>query len=185
MRELRKGAEEQAIKQQKANEEARAREMRNAAAQQAAGDVVVERLSGQPMSVEHDVAAKTLNFTMRATVGAPELLTTNSAVYYEFEVLERSEGIAQIRFALEGGITRCDTDTDFKGVGENSSSWGVDGIRCCRWEERGSGKEAKTHQHASWNCKWHSGDVIGVAANVDMGKIAISKNGIWEHRRVV
>ena len=38
----------------------------------------------------------------------------------------------------------------------------------------------KDTSHAlEWPCEWDSGDVIGIAANVDLGKIAVSKNGDW------
>ena len=50
------------------------------------------------------------------------------------------------------------------------TSWGVDGTRCFKWVGA---------QSAVWACKWAIGDVIGLAANVDVGKIATSKNGNW------
>jgi len=30
-----------------------------------------------------------------------------------------------------------------------------------------------------WPCEWLVGDVVGLAANIDVGQIAMSKNGIW------
>merc|ERR550532_3150818 len=56
-----------------------------------------------------------------------------------------------------------------EGVGDDGNSWGFDGSRKMKW-------------HAGcqpWNCSWSASDVIGLAANVDVGKIAISKNGVW------
>ena len=56
------------------------------------------------------------------------------------------------------------------GCGDKPSSWALDGDRCRKWFE---GAESE------WPCKWVPGDVIGFAANMDAGKVAVSKNGKW------
>ncbi len=40
--------------------------------------------------------------------------------------------------------------------------------------------ETSDSKDTPWPCSWAVGDVIGLAANLDLGKIAVSKNGSWE-----
>jgi hypothetical protein len=170
-------------------------EKENFAAQRASGDIVVERLQGCPADVTHDVAAKTLQFDDFATAGAPAALTTSGVLYFEITVLESSdweddpegsdsedsenelftegsdseEALLQIGFSLKDGIERGDMLLS-DGCGDKPSSWALDGVRCRKWFE---GAESE------WPCTWVPGDVIGFAANVDAGKVAVSKNGKW------
>ena len=167
---------------------ARQMEEENVVAQHAAGDIVVERLQGCPADVTHDVVAKTLQFDDFATAGAPAALTTSGVLYFEIAVLEGSDGDCsqerrgllseaslQIGFSLEGGIDRGDSpvlnvDRYQYGCGDKPSSWALDGVRCRKWFEG---------TQSEWPCEWMPGDVIGFAANVDAGKVAVSKNGKW------
>merc|ERR1711920_972466 len=82
------------------------------------------------------------------------------------EVLE-SQGIPQCGFAAEDFATM-DKYTG-EGVGDDANSWGFDGVRSARWYDGSNG----------WDCSWSAGDVIGFAANIKLGKIAVSKNGSW------
>jgi thiol-disulfide isomerase/thioredoxin len=93
---MERGAEEAKAKAAALAQAAAEKEKEDAAAQRQAGDVVVLRLSGAPVEVEHDVAAKTVKFKSFCTVGAPEALATCGVVYYEFEVLINEGGIPQI-----------------------------------------------------------------------------------------
>merc|ERR1711907_246441 len=65
-------------------------------------------------------------------------------------------------------FSTCDSETG-EGVGDDSGSWGFDGTRRCAWFDGSK----------PWGGQWSEGDVIGFAANVDAGKIAVSKNGVW------
>ena len=145
------------------------KENENAEAQRLAGDVVVLRLSGEPINVEHDITTTTVKFEGVSTVGAPETLVTSGVVYYEFEVLSIDGGAPQIGFALKDGLELSYTHLGV-GCGNNDTSWALDGARQVKLF---GGKKAK------WPCRWGCGDVIGLAANVDAGKIAVSKNGNW------
>ena len=59
------------------------------------GGVVVLRMTGTPVDVEHDISAKTVKFKTFCAVGAPEALVKSGVLCYEFEVLENdSEGAA-------------------------------------------------------------------------------------------
>jgi len=156
--------------EQKATEKTKAAIKAEATAleeQTAKGVPVVKRLRGEPgVSFEHDIAAKTLAMKGFPTLGAPELLFKSGVLYYEIEVLE-SEGIPQCGFAGIG--FESSDERSGEGVGDDSNSWGFDGKRQARWYD-GS---------AEWPCEWKTGDVIGFAANIDIGKIAVSKNGSW------
>lgn len=137
--------------------------------QAAKGGPVVKRLRGEPgVSFEHDVATRTLKLSGFPTLGAPELLAKAGVLYYEIEVLE-SEGIPQCGFASSDFAVN--DENSGCGVGDDATSWGFDGARQARWHE-GS---------VAWPCTWTTGDIIGFAANVDCGRIAVSKNGNWRH----
>lgn len=135
--------------------------------QAAKGVPVVKRLRGEPgISFEHDVAANTLAMNNFPTLGAPEMLVKSGVLYYEIQVLE-GQGIPQCGFA--GIDFELNDAYSGDGVGDCDNSWGFDGVRQARWHN-GS---------AEWPCTWTAGDVIGLAANIDIGKIAVSKNGSW------
>jgi hypothetical protein len=123
------------------------KEKENAAAQRKARDVVVLRMSGKPVDLEHDITAKTVKFKTFCAVGAPEALVKSGVLYYEFEVLASdSEGaVAQIGFALKNSF---ETGEEFvvegeeeeghgTGCGDNDKSWGLDGTRCLKWFDGG------------------------------------------------
>jgi hypothetical protein len=58
---------------------------------------------------------------------------------------------------------------DNNGVGDDAHSWSVDGKRRLLW----------TNGKRPWSVSWAEGDVVGLAANPDCGKIAVSLNGEW------
>jgi hypothetical protein len=138
----------------------------------------VQRFIGRPADVEHDISDNTLEFHAFSTVGAREALVTSGVAYYEFQVLEfqvlvhvntKTDASAQMGFALKDSLQPSKKKSS-NGCGDTDTSWGVDGTRCFKWVGA---------QSAVWACKWAIGDVIGLAANVDVGKIATSKNGNW------
>merc|ERR1719453_1780598 len=96
-----------------------------------------------------------------------EQLTTSGVIYYEAAVLETG-GIPQLGFATSG-FARGDAAPCGEGVGDDSNSWALDGARKCKWGG----------DMSPWACSWDVGDVVGLAANIDSGKIAVSKNGSW------
>merc|ERR1712194_801510 len=105
-------------------------------------------------------------FQAFASIGSPDSIATSGVLYYEVELLHLS-GLPQFGFATTSFA--CTDENSGDGVGDDDGSWGLDGVRQLAWYD-GS---------ASWECKWSVGDVIGFAANVDLGKIAVSKNGDW------
>merc|ERR1711972_127714 len=137
-------------------------------AQRVAGGPVLKRLIGAPgEALELEPKSREVRFKMFSTVGAPDSMVKSGVLYYEVEMLP-SQGIPQLGFAsgeFQTGIDECQGD----GVGDDGESWGLDGIRQLAWH--GGGK--------AWPCEWSAGDIIGLAANVDLGKIAVAKNGDW------
>jgi thiol-disulfide isomerase/thioredoxin len=138
------------------------------ASQKASGGPVMKRLRGTPgEALDHDPSTRTIQFSEFATIGTPDSLVKSGTIYYEVEVLE-SDGIPQIGFATPSFQTGVDTQTG-EGIGDDEFSWGFDGVRKLAWF---AGSKP-------WPCEWLVGDVLGFAANIDVGKIAVSKNGIW------
>ena len=143
--------------------------------QRASGGPVLQRLRGKcGLSVSHDVTSRILSLEDFPTVGAPGMLSASGIIYYELELLTKPDCLTpQIGFAtrhFEIGINEYSGD----GVGDDGHSWGVDGERQLLFCA-GSSRAHNRH----WPCLWVAGDIIGLAANVDEGKVAVSKNGSW------
>lgn len=128
----------------------------------------------------HDPAERTVEFCQFATIGAPSYCanrptSAEKVLYYELEILQ--DLAAPLSFACAGfDSTRVGADAGAPrlvggGVGDDDESWGVDGVRSLAWHGGGYGRR--------WGCQWAVGDVISLAANVDVGKIAVAKNGAW------
>lgn len=137
-------------------------------AQRASGGAVLQRLRGTPgEALSHDLAGRTIQFFEFATIGSPSSLTKSGIIYYEIEVVS-AEGVPQIGFA--GPSFESQDEPSGEGVGDDKVSWGFDGTRKLAWFDG----------ETDWAVGWEAGDVIGFAANIDEGKIAVSKNGDWE-----
>jgi len=129
---------------------------------------ILQRLTGSPLDVQHDVATKTISFDEFCTAGAPNLLTTKGVLYYELEVL-KNDGATQFGFAKKDGVVLSNQYVN-EGTGDNGTSWAVDAIRGVKWH---GGRDEE------WAGSWEVGTVLGFAANIDKGMIAISKDGDW------
>jgi len=149
------------VEREIANEEAR-----EVSEQESEGGPVVKRVRGRPGSSTIDPQEHTVMFNRFSSVGAPKMLTTSGVLYFEVEVLD-IDGMSQVGFASELFILA--SEETIEGVGDDMESWAVDGTNCCALHD-----VAK-----DWTCSWVVGDVVGLAANVDVGKIAVSKNGCW------
>lgn len=130
--------------------------------------VILQRLAGRPQEVQHDAATKTIRFGEFSTAGAPNLLATKGVLYYELEVL-RNDGCSQFGFAKEDGVVLSNQHVN-AGAGDNGTSWAVDGQRCVKWHDG---------NQVEWAGSFEVGNVLGLAANIDKGMIATSKNGDW------
>ena len=110
----------------------------------------------------------TVNFEMFETVGVP-LRATSGKIFYEVEVLMMGTG-AQFGWAT----TTFDVSTHhccYSGVGDDDSSWAVDGERTLKW----------SNGSTSWGEAWKVGDTIGFAADLVTGELRFGRNGSWEH----
>lgn len=92
-----------------------------------------------------------------------------SKAYYELTVV-RLGARPQFGFA-SAGFNAAEGETN-QGVGDDASSWGVDGRRMKKWHAGES----------SYPCKWHPGDVVGLACDLVSGKIHVSVNGYYGWR---
>jgi hypothetical protein len=133
------------------------------------GAVVVKRLIGNPVDVTHNVVERVISTTAFCTFGALNLLAVSGVLYYEIEIIA-SHGQPQFGFANKDGMDSSDGSSTI-GAGDNDKSWALDGIRRIKWHGGEQGP---------WNCRWKEGTIVGLAANVDTGMIAVSKDGNWD-----
>jgi hypothetical protein len=110
------------------------------------------------------------------TIGAPGSIVTSGVAFYEVEVLSlqgnrwRTRCCPQFGWAT-GDFTRAVGARTGEGVGDDTCSWGVDGVRVKAWGDGGG------HDYGQ---AWQEGDIIGCAANLDTGAISFGLNGSWE-----
>ena len=135
-------------------------------------DTLVERITGPPDIFKYDSAQSTVNVGLSwCTAGTPSMYSKDGILYYEVEIREEQySGCIKVGFSLENGIARSD-DYSFSNVGDTEESWAIDG----------SGSYKYNNGLLSWPGSWKVGDIIGLAANVDLGMIAVSKNGKWDN----
>ncbi|KAL7536791.1 hypothetical protein ACHAXR_011395 [Thalassiosira sp. AJA248-18] len=115
-------------------------------------------------------------FQGNTTVGVPDLLTSSGVIYYEVEM----NGLPvmflmpriQFGYSLANGMEVTDVYSEI-GVGNNIKSWGFCGLT-------GHKIHVDRFDDEISSSKWGPGKVIGIAANVDKGMIAISVDGDWK-----
>jgi len=138
-------------------------------AQQNAGSYVVKRVIGEPGAVRYDPCERLVELASSFPTAAIDRHdATDGVLYYEVEIVELSS-TPQFGFAVKDTILK-QTSSSGKGVGDLEKSWAIDGSRGNLWS---CGEEK------AWNCSWVVGDTVGLAVNVNEGKIAASKNGKW------
>ena len=138
---------------------------------------VIKRLTGSPTDVSKDYKKQEICFsTFFTTYGVPELVAKSGIIYYEIKILQLA-GIPQFGFAIKDSlgdnkeVSPCSVDdVTADGCGDFEGSWAIDGQR---------GSRFKHGESVKWNCAWEAGTVVGLAANIDKGMIAVSKNGKW------
>jgi len=137
--------------------------------QEAAEAPVVVHLGGVRLGRKHDHRLFALHFGRGlTTVGVPGALTFSGVLYYEVSILV-SLGVPLFGFATRG----FEAEGGSPVLGSDDVSWAVNGFQ-----------QVLSHGGRSrpWSCEWKVGDVIGLAANVDAGKIALCK-GEWSDPR--
>jgi len=138
--------------------------------QRLAGGIVLKRVTGEPVSVMHMLPDRRFLFQSGfSTISAPDAVVKSGISYYELEIQELAP-CTQFGFTLAGEAVNIINDNSDSGVGDDAKSWAVDGHRELLWHDGAAGE---------FPCSWKSGDVVGFAVNVELGKIAVSKNGKW------
>jgi SpoVK/Ycf46/Vps4 family AAA+-type ATPase len=140
---------------------------------------VIKRLTGSPSDVSKDDKKQEMIFlTFFTTYGVPELLAKSGIIYCEIKILHLA-GIPQFGFAKKDALgdnkeaSPCSVDdVTADGCDDFDGSWAIDGQRGLRF---------KHGESIMWNCAWEAGMVVGLAANIDKGMVAISKNGTWSN----
>ncbi len=100
----------------------------------------------------------------------PLLDQESGTLYYEVNILSADAscicqfGVAGTKFALY-------TDYSNEGVGDDTTSWAVDGMRQKLWHK------GHMSQASSWGGAWRPGDVIGISVDLDQGTMSASVNG--------
>jgi mitochondrial chaperone BCS1 len=142
-------------------------------------DYVVKRLTGSPTDATHDFNKQEIVFEgFFLTYGVADLFKSSGVLYYEISIQNvQGPQAIQLGFAKKDTIEGENTEMPSthaitnNGCGDYVGSWSIDGFRRIKFE---NGEEKP------WNCKWKPGIVIGLAANVDAGMIAVSVDGNWE-----
>ena len=87
---------------------------------------------------------------------------------YEIEIVELDStpqfGFASASFERQRGKTG-------NGVGDDDSSWAVDGVRQQAWHKL----DGKTYA-----CEWKAGDVVGLACDLEAMQVLVSVNGSFD-----
>jgi nucleoredoxin len=125
-----------------------------------AGKVVLKQHRGRgTCAFSHTIEFKNFNTFVA------DIKLSNGRFYYEVEVLSL-QGVIQFGVCTDGFDARADSRGE--GVGDDSFSFGVDGVRQCKWPGGEFGSE------------WADGQVIGFAIDMsksDSGSIAVSVDG--------
>ena len=120
---------------------------------------------GEAGAVQVDVDARTVSFTGSfATVRSAQRCPLGGKGYYEIEILEILQ-YPQYGFAAPNFLHVLGASNN--GVGDDAHSWAVDGARQRRWHHAGE----------PYECTWQTGDVIGLACDLDKMQMHVSLNG--------
>ena len=103
-----------------------------------------------------------------STAAVPQCATASGQVRYEVTLLDMGPypqiGWATPAFAHTDELTG-------EGTGDDEHSWAADGARQSAWHGG--------QQRPGYDVTWATGDVIGVAADLDNRSLSFAKNGEW------
>jgi len=118
--------------------------------------------------IKQDYSVKFDNFnTFKA-----EVQLSSGRWYYEIEVV-KIESVCQFGWATAGFDAT--EEPRGQGVGDDTVSWGFDGIRRNLWGDNQSGQSPDDN---SYGPEWNNGDVLGLAVDVDQKSLSFFVNGI-------
>jgi len=124
---------------------------------------------GFPSDLKMDHADRAIDFVGDfTTVRSQSMCPVGSRGYFELEIISMPTA-PLFGFASAGHISIRGKSPN--GVGDDFSSWAVDGARKFKWHRR-----RKTRKE-DWDCGWRDGDVIGLACDLVEGKLHVSLNG--------
>ena len=101
------------------------------------------------------------------TVAASDAYVKTGRVFFEARI-DAAVGCVQLGW-ISDGFARSDEPSG-EGVGDNRHGWAADGLRQCKWH----GAELP-----GFDASWATGDVVGVAADLDAGRLHFAVNGAW------
>jgi hypothetical protein len=102
-----------------------------------------------------------------STAAVPQCISASGQVRYEVTLLDMGR-CPQIGWATPSfGHTHERTGD---GTGDDEHSWAADGARQSAWHGG---------QRPGYDVAWATDDVIGVAADLDVGSLSFAKNGEW------
>jgi len=121
---------------------------------------------GMGETVQLDVTEQTVAFSNnRATLRSTQRCPLGAKGYYELEILGYDNypqyGFAAAAFARVLGASNIE-------VGDDALSWAVDGENRCTMHNNEQGEYA---------CKWKTGDVVGLACDLESMQLHVSVNG--------
>lgn len=90
--------------------------------------------------------------------------------YFEYEIESVPDTFQFV------GICNSSADTDF-----NASYMGYGDNASYEWGYRASGSKYAASSNSGYGASWTTGDIIGVALDMDNGAIWMSKNGAWQN----
>ena len=117
-----------------------------------------------------------LDFSSFATVGVPDRFQTSGILYYEIDIMKQRPGFTlHFGLSLANGVELANGARyleEFETIGDNCRSWGFNGVSGYKLHRGEFGDNRLTP-------KWGIGSVIGIAANLDTGMIAVSRDNNW------
>ena len=129
--------------------------------------IVVRRVRGSPAGSSVD-AAQCCKFDDFNTIAASDVYVKTGRVFFEARI-DVAVGCVQLGW-ISDGFARSDKPSDGDGVGDDLHSWAGDGLRQQRWH----GGELD-----GFDAAWATGDVVGVAVDLDAGRLHFAVNGAW------
>jgi ankyrin repeat protein len=133
------------------------------------GGPILRRFQGSPDQVLIRSGKLLVHFGNFSTASAGLFCPQGEKGYYELQVsnLNSDESVVQFGFCSEEFSPSLGSTSN--GVGDDSCSWAVDGVRRVKWF-KGS---------QSFGSKWNAGDVIGLACDLKERRMLIAVNGNW------
>ena len=127
---------------------------------------------GLPWHAKLDAETGSVEFMAYSTVRAKHMCPPGAKGYYEIEIV--SPALYDVQFGFVTAAFERERGYSSDGVGDDDSSWAVDGVRQQAWHKL-EGKTTKTYP-----CEWKAGDVVGLACDLEAMQMLVSVNGSFD-----